>query len=277
MSAIDLSSLSGLLEALAYDDMPFGVHYTDQEPEGGYTPKPGVMPTREREAAGQVDWGQVFGNFSCVIGNIRRARKKGGQAWFSAEHFGCPGGAYYLGYLGPMNETIKVYLSTGVPGKLKGEHYLQDPQTAGEYFDWIDAPPAPKKYCVFQPLDQYLKDPPEVVMFFARPEVLSGLHFLSSFVTGDPQAVQAPFGAGCAYIATFPLKDGAAGRMRATVGGWDPSCRPYYKTDELSFAMPWAMFQQMLEMWPEAFFETRTWGVCKKKITRSKKAWGEGD
>ena len=56
--------------------------------------------TGEKEINGAIDWQAVFGQFSCVMGNIWRARKKKTNAYFSAEQFGCPGG------LGSFGEKI---------------------------------------------------------------------------------------------------------------------------------------------------------------------------
>ncbi len=40
------------------------------------------------------------------MGHIWRARKKQSIAYFSAEQFGCPGGAFWLGFNKPQAETI---------------------------------------------------------------------------------------------------------------------------------------------------------------------------
>jgi predicted HAD superfamily hydrolase len=59
------------------------------------------------------------------------------------------------------------------------------------------------------------------------------------------------------------------------VGGWDPSARKFFKTDELSFTVPWDLFCQMLEQYQESFLKTSTWQNVHKKINKSKKAWNE--
>ena len=96
-----LNNLPQFLDRLGLDEVPMGIFYTDQEPENGYAPKPNDLPTREREINNEIDWQGVFGQFSCVLGNIWRARKKKTTAYFSAEEFGCPGGAFWLGFNKP--------------------------------------------------------------------------------------------------------------------------------------------------------------------------------
>jgi hypothetical protein len=59
------------------------------------------------------------------------------------------------------------------------------------------------------------------------------------------------------------------------VGGWDPSARKFYKTDELSFTVPYQMFSDMLSRFEDSFLKTDTWTTVQKKIKRSKKTWGE--
>jgi hypothetical protein len=59
------------------------------------------------------------------------------------------------------------------------------------------------------------------------------------------------------------------------IGGWDPSARKFFKTDELSFTVPFPMFEDMLNRCGESFLATKTWATVQKKIARSKKAWGE--
>lgn len=278
MSLYDTEKMGQLLHALGYQEPPMAMLYTDRVPADGFTPKPGDLPTMAKERAGQIDWGQVFGNFSCVLGHVWRARKKHTQAWFSAERFGCPGGAFYLGFLKPQTDTICTYVSSGVPGVMQGEHYLSDPQTCRRIFEEIAPLPAGGPYCVFKPLDLLeAGETPELVMFFARPEVITGLHMLTAYVTGELNAVTTPFGAGCSHVVTFPRTHAAGSQRKAVLGGWDPSCRKYYKTDEISFSMPWALFQDMLAKWRDSFLTSGTWKLCQKKIARSQKAWGEGE
>ena len=99
MSRHDFANLPGLLETLGLNEEPMGLFYTDNKPPEGATPRPMDTPTREKEIAQQIDWQEVFGNFSCVLGHVWRARKKKQAAYFSAEQFGCPGGAFWLWFL----------------------------------------------------------------------------------------------------------------------------------------------------------------------------------
>ena len=276
MAELEGQNTAGFLEALGLDEEPLGMHYTDRRPEKGFSPKPGNLPSAEDEAQGRVDWGSLFADFSCVIGNIWRARKQKTAAYFSREQFGCLGGAFYLGYLRPQLHFIAHYVSTGIPNHLEGEHYLESPEVTRNFFETIDPRPATASFCVFKPVSQFA-DPeqPELVTFFARGETLSGLNQLATFVTNDFEAVQSPFGAGCSNIVTWPLRYLSQGKLKAVLGGWDPSDRKFLKPDELTFTVPWEMFQRMIARWEESFLTTKTWAVVQKKIARSRRVWGE--
>jgi uncharacterized protein (DUF169 family) len=276
MDAELLDKVPRFLETLGLDEEPMGIHYTDKEPAHGFSPAPMDLPTREKEARNEVDWHAVFGNFSCAIGNIWRARKKKTAAYFSARRFGCPGAAFWLGYMKPQTETIIHYVSTGIPDRMHGELYCDSPDTLRQIFYDIDPRPASGDFCVVKGLSRFqAHEEPQLVAFFARPETLCGLHQLAMFVTNDPDVVRSPWGAACTSLVTWPFKYLANGENKAVLGGWDISARKFFKTDELSFTVPYGMFGLMLDRFQESFLTTKTWGTAMKKVTRSKKAWGE--
>lgn len=272
----DQERLARLLNLLGLDEDPMGVLFTDSEPEKGLCPTPLPLPTRQREEENAIDWQAIFSNFSCVMGHIWRARKKHAPAWFSADCFGCPGGAFWLGFMKPQTRAIIHYVSTGIPNAMEGEWYCSSSGTLSDVFNAIDPVPAPKPYCVVQPLSLFkAEENPLLVQFFARPESLSGLHQLAFFVTNDPQVVASPWGAACSGCFTWPMRYLSQGETRAVVGGWDPSARKFFKTDELSFTVPWSLFCDMLDRFEDSFLCKKTWGTVQKKVARSKAAWKE--
>jgi uncharacterized protein (DUF169 family) len=268
--------MKGFFEILGLKEEPLGMFYSQQEPKEGFSPKPGNLPSSEMETRGEINWGSLFEGFSCVMGNIWRARRKGTAAYFDRERFGCLGGAFYLGFLKPQLEFITYYVSTGIPNQVQGEHYLESPEITRHFFKTIDPRPAPARYCIFKPLSHFtMNEQPELVTFFARGETLCGLNQLATFVTNDFEAVYSPFGAGCSNLVSWPLKYLAEKRLKAVLGGWDPSDRKFFKPDELSFTVPFEMFEQMVLRWNESFLTTHTWEIVRKKINRSQRIWGE--
>ncbi|MEW6265219.1 MAG: DUF169 domain-containing protein [Thermodesulfobacteriota bacterium] len=270
--------LDEFLQVLGLEEEPLGLYYTGVQPETGLTPDPLDPISRAKEIKGEINWGAVFGGFSCVMGHIWRARRKRAAAWFSADHYGCPGGAFYLGFMKPQTELIVHYVSTGLPGQMEGECYLPSPDKCRAFFEYLDPRPAPKPFMVVKPLGLFQKDEkPELVVFFCRPESLAGLHQLAAFVTGEAEVVRSPFGAGCSNITSWPFFYLSRGRQAAVLGGWDPSARQFYKTDELSFTVPLTLFEAMLAQWPASFLTRKAWRTSRQKIARSRRAWGEGE
>lgn len=270
------SNLPRFLEILGYREEPMGIYYTDEKPAEGFTPAPLDLPTREKEQSGQIDWQTVFGGFSCIMGHIWRARKKKVPAYFDSSHFGCPGGAFFMGFMKPQTETLIHYVSTGFPGQMEGEHYCDSPDALRAILDYIDPPYASGAFCVVKPLSLFkAAETPEHVAFFTRAETMSGLHQLAAFVTNEPEVVASPWGAACANLITWPRKYLAQGNPRVVLGGWDPSARKFFKTDELSMTVPYGIFTKMLDRFEESFLMTGTWSIVRKKIARSLKTWGD--
>ena len=86
-----------------------------------------------------------------------------------------------------------------------------------------------------------------------------------------------PFGAGCTSIIAWPLAYRARGEEKAVIGGMDPSARKYLKTDELTFAVPLELYRKMLDKMDESHLTRHTWEGVRKKVLRSRKAWGEDE
>ena len=268
------------LEHLGLNEEPFGVYYDDTIPEKAFGPKPGPRISRELEEQGQIDMQAVFNTFSCVIGNIWLARKKRCAAYISSEAYGCPGGVFYCSMMKPNLRFIEHYVTTGFEGTpIQGERYLPSPEAMRTFLDKVNPRKAPGKYCIFKPLSLFAdSQEPEFVIFFARPEVLTGLFTQTTFTTGDVDSVASPFGAGCTNILAWPLFYREQGMEKAVLGGFDPSARKYMKTDELTFTVPLSLYRKMLEALPESMFNIgNNWDVVRKKVDRSAKAWGELD
>lgn len=109
-------------------------------------------------------------------------------------------------------------------------------------------------------------DEPEVVVFFAKPDVLSGLFTLASFDRPGNDGVIAPFGAGCGSIVHYPYLESLSDDPKAVIGMFDPSARPCVAEDVLTFAVPIKMFEKMIGYMEESFLITGTWKTIRKRI-----------
>jgi uncharacterized protein (DUF169 family) len=235
-------------KVLGLKESPLGAYYTNDKPEG-VTAKTGIH--------------------MCMIGLLQNARKKGKTVYFDKEHFGCPGGAYYMGFLESPMPNIEYFLSCGIPGKMEGERYIKTPELAREFFARRKPRPTPATYCVFKPIEQFQDEiKPEVVIFFAPPDILSGLFTLTNYALESTDAVITPFGSGCSTILTIPLKEAEKEQPHAILGMFDVSARPMVEKDVLTLAMPYSIFLRLLENISGSFLETESWKKVHQRIQK---------
>ena len=273
-----LTETRRLLEVLEHPEEPFGTMYTDNEPEDGYGPKEAVPIARAMADPAKVNREEIFSNFSCLIGNVWLARKKQAPAYIAEHKYGCLGGSFYCGFpSSPVQRTaIAHYVSSGSDAMGKGERYFWSPDGVRRFQDAIVPPAAPARYCVTKPLSLFTpEEEPLLVTFFARGEVIGGLTTLVCYTTDDYGSVVAPFGSGCGSMVGWPLRLQSEGRECAVLGVSDPSCRKFVKTDEQLFTVPFNLYKRMLSAAPESLLYRDTWQGVRKKVLRSRKAWGE--
>ncbi len=203
----------------------------------------------------------------CIIGGLVKIQK-GESLAFSVDSVGCPGGKRYLGFAEDLMSDFEYFLSCGIPGKLEGERYKKTPEMVKEYMKkHAPATKAPAKYIVFKRWDKLeAKDHPEVVIFYARPDVLAGLFTLASFDEAEQNMVIAPFGSGCASIVQYPYLETKSDRPRAVIGMFDVSARPFVPADVLTFAAPMSKFARMVDNMEESFLITPSWAKVQKRI-----------
>jgi uncharacterized protein (DUF169 family) len=235
-------------EIVGLREYPLGAYYTNDRPEG-YTPKPGIQ--------------------TCMIGYLQRTRQNGETVYFDKEHFGCPGGAYYMGFLESPRPNLEYFLSCGIPGQMDGERYVKTPELAREFIAKRKPSLAPAVYCVFKPINQFQgREQPEVVVFFASPDILSGLFTLANYSLESLEAVHTPFGSGCSAILAYPLKEADKERPHVILGMFDVSARPMVEKDVLTLAMPYSIFLKLLENVSGSFLETESWKKVYQRIQK---------
>lgn len=203
----------------------------------------------------------------CFLADLAKVRQ-GKNRRFELETVGCFGGRRYLGFSGDVMPNFEYFLSCGIPGTLEGERYKKSPDLVKEFMR--RSPPfeaAPARHLVFKRWDRLeAPDEPAVVIFFAPPDVLSGLFTLANFDEADLNGVYCPFCAGCASIVKYPFAEREAARPRAVLGMFDVSARPYVPGPTLSFAVPMNKFTVMVQNMDESFLITKSWKAVRKRI-----------
>ena len=175
-----------------------------------------------------------------------------------------------MGFFETPRPNIEYFLSCGIPGEMEGERYIKTPERAREYFAKMIPRRAPATYCVFKPIEKFqVEEKPEVVAFFASPDILAGLFTLTNYALERTDAVHAPFGSGCGTILTYPLKEAGKEQPRATLGMFDVSARPMVEKDVLTIAMPYSIFLKLLENVSGSFLQTESWKKVLHRIQKN--------
>lgn len=230
-------------------ELPIVFYYTNGEAQG------------HRVAAGSMN--------RCLIANLGRVRR-GETLRFGATSIGCPGGKRYAGFTETIRPGFEFFLSCGIPGKMEGERYKKSPELVREVMARSPAFKAPAKFIVFKRWDLLEEnESPDVIVFFATPDVLAGLFTLASFDTAESSGVIAPFSAGCGSIVEYPYLEKGSPSPRCVIGMFDPSARPYVEPDRVTFAAPWEKLVPMVGNMEESFLTTPTWAKIRERIARA--------
>jgi hypothetical protein len=180
---------------------------------------------------GDVSRANLPNGHSCIVCELALVRKGRPLAW-NVQSLGCGGAKRYLGYTDKMRPDFDHFLSSGIPGKLEGERYIQTPEMVKEIMSNMRCIPAKGRYIVFKRFDQLTpEDEPVAVIFFAKPDVLSGLFTLANFDQPDGNGVIAPFGSGCGAIVHQPWFQAELENPKAVLGMFDASARPCVPKD----------------------------------------------
>ena len=227
-------------------ELPIAFYYTDEEGHAEL-----VNPDTVRRC--------IFPALSLV--------RKGRALCFDAESIGCSGGQTYLGFRETEEPDTEYFLSCGILGKVEGERYMKTPEIAAEALKLMPSFKAPARFIVFKRWDSLNEsDEPEVVIFFACPDVLSGLFTLANFDETEPNDVFTPWGSGCSSIVAYPFLEKDSVRPRAVIGSFDVSARPFIPENTLSFSVPMLKFERMVRNMEESFLTTNSWKTVQKRI-----------
>lgn len=203
----------------------------------------------------------------CIMNELVKVTK-GKSVYFDQDSTMCTGGKRYLGFSEKLRDNFEYFLSYGIPGKLEGERYKKDPDTVEKSLNNMKPMKAPHKYIVFKRWDNLEEyDEPMVVIFFAKPDVLSGLFTLANYDEVMSDGVIAPFGSGCSSIVNYPYFELKAQYPRAVLGMFDVSARPFLPPNTLSFAVPVTKFVRMVNNMDESFLITGSWNKLRSRMT----------
>lgn len=249
---------SQIAAALKLKYFPVAILFTDKKPEGAVQFKEGR-------------WG-------CVISMLNVAAK-GRTVAFDRKTYGCVGGGAGLGFGNTYVNFpggIEYFLSVGnkgfcesemgkkiaenMPRLVHGEKYKKSPEHAKSFTDALPYYDVPTEFVVFKPIEKLLpEDKPEVIVFLANPDQISGLVVLANYARHGGENVTVPWGAGCHSICIIPFNEGKSPNPRGVIGLIDISARKHVEKDILSFSVPYNLFVEMEGNVEESFLTTDQW------------------
>lgn len=196
----------------------------------------------------------------CFFKAMKQVRE-GSPVSLSLETIGCGGGKLYTGFT-EMPERVPNFVSIK-------ERYKDTPEMVREFIEDLNIPEASGTYLHFIRIDQIESfNTAEGIIFFANPDVLSGLTTWCWLDTNREDAVATIFGSGCSAIVTQTILENRRGGKRTFLGLFDPSVRPHFEADLLSYAIPMSRFTEMYDtMRRSCLFDTHAWGKIRERIS----------
>lgn len=195
----------------------------------------------------------------CFFKGLQMARD-GQPVSLSSDVIGCGGGKLYTGF-SDMPERVPGFVS------LK-EKYKKTPEMVADYVNGLGMKRAEKPYLNFIRIDKAESfEGTEGVLFYATPDMLSGLCGWAFFDNNETDAVVSQFGSGCSSVVSMTVLENDRQGYRCFIGLFDPSVRPYVGTNELSFTIPMSRFKSMMETMKECFlFDSHAWKKVKARL-----------
>lgn len=137
-----------------------------------------------------------------------------------------------------------------------------------DFIKQIQVPRTEKAYLHFARIDKLASfDHVESLLFLATPDILSGLTTWAFYDTNAFDTVAAPFGSGCSSVVTLTVLENQKDGRRCFLGFFDPSVRPHFEANLLSFTIPMSRFKEMYHTMREScLFDTHAWGKIKERI-----------
>ena len=195
----------------------------------------------------------------CFFKGLQEAREGNGVS-LSAEVIGCGGGKLYTGFA-DMPEYVPNFVS------LK-EKYKLTPEMVADYIDGLELKKTSKRYLNFQRIDKMESlEWVEGVLFYANPDMLSGLCGWAFYDNNHNDAVVARFGSGCSTVVSMTVAENARQGHQCFIGMLDPSVRPWVGENELSFTIPMSRFTEMMKTMRQCFlFDAPAWQRLKTRM-----------
>lgn len=198
----------------------------------------------------------------CLVGAISKVRS-GESLTLAEENVICGGGGLYTAFR-EMPERVPIFVS-------EVEHYKASKDMVLEYVQNLNIEITERPYLNFVRVDKLESwEDAEAILFFATPDILSGLATWAFYDNNATDAVTTQFGSGCAAIVTFAINENRAKGRRCFIGLLDPSARPLVAENELSFTIPMSRFREMLTTMDNSALFQKAFSALRNRINKVK-------
>ena len=197
----------------------------------------------------------------CMIGAISKVRN-GESLTLCEENVLCGGGGLYTAFR-EMPDRVPTFVS-------EIEHYKKSKEMVMDYVDSLDIHISEKPFLNFVRIDKLEDwDNAEAVLFFATPDMLSGLCTWAYYDNNASDAVTTLFASGCASVVTFAVNENRKNGKRCFLGMLDPSARPLVPENELTLTIPMSRFKEMLKTMNDSALFQKAFSILKKRMNRT--------
>ena len=195
----------------------------------------------------------------CFFSGLKPARE-GEIVSLDAKTITCPGGKVYSGFTG-MPDFLPNFVSVK-------EHYKETPEQIVNFVNGLEVVRRDDEFINFVTIDKIDSlNNVEGLVFFANPDVISGLISWVFFDNDKPDAVSVPFGSGCSTMVAQTVKENRSNGYRTFLGLFDPSVRPHVEANILLLAIPMSRFKDMYNTFTDSCLQgTHAWMKVKERI-----------
>ena len=225
-------------------EMPIACFYSDELHEADFPPAPPIGSK----------------GYTCLFAQLAAVRRGSSMA-FNHENLACFGASGKLGFSDFVLDDKMINFLLNKEKYLKSDKHLFDME------EHLPKLRTEKKYIIFKPWNLLCReDEPEIVCFFAKPDMIAGLFSLANYDGRQPHGVITPFGSGCENLVAFPMNEMKSDEPKAVLGGFDPSMRTCIKSDLMTFSVPYKRLVEMFSHADDCFLNTSVWKPLQKRI-----------
>ena len=227
--------------------LPVGVFYSDELNGAEYLKKPAENSR----------------GYTCIFAQMAKVHK-GHSIAFDVNNLGCWGSVGTI-FGGTYQEDQTVELLVDI------EHFKKSREQVLALHHTNPKANPTGRYLIMKQYNQLTEeDQPEIVIIFAKPDMIAVMHCLAGFDETRIDNVIVPFGSGCEQLLSFAFNEAKQTNPRAILGGMDLAMRNCIKQDVLTFSITHSRFIEIVRNMDDSFLNTYIWKGLKSRTVGDK-------